>query len=164
MQSKNVRAEKWYVLYTSPRAEKQVEMRIKELDIEVFLPLHKSPRRWSDRIKIVEIPLYSSYIFVHTSHEKLYQLLKIPGVARIVFFCGLPAVVSPKEINAIRSFLVQTEGLSYTFEIDDEIRIALGPLKDLCGRIKKIGKKYIVLSVEQIGMTVVAGLDQVVKK
>ncbi len=163
MQSYKIESQKWYVLYTSPRAEKQVEIRIKETGTEVFLPLHKSPRRWSDRIKIVEVPLYSSYIFVHTSLENLYQLIRIPGVARIVYFCGEPAVVYPKEINAIRRFLEQTEGLDYTFEINDEIKIALGPFKDMCGKVKKIGKKYIILTIDQIGITVVARTDQVVK-
>ncbi|MDO9153091.1 MAG: UpxY family transcription antiterminator [Paludibacter sp.] len=153
----------WYVLYTSPRAEKKAEMRIRELDVEVYLPLHKSPRKWSDRIKFVDVPLYSSYIFVHTTHENLYQLLKINGIARIVFFCGVPAVVSPKEINAIHEFIDKTEGLNYTYEINDELKIAFGPLKDMCGKVKKIEKKYIVLIIEQIGVTVVANIDQVIK-
>lgn len=163
MQSNYSKNEKWYVLYTAPRAEKQVEMRLRDLNLDVFLPLHKSPRKWSDRIKIVEIPLFSSYVFVHTQHEKLYQLLSVPGVVRIIFFSGVPAVITTKEINAIRKFVEQTQGLKYTFEVNDEIKIALGPMKDVCGRVIKVGKKHIVLTVEQIGITVVAAIDQVIK-
>ena len=52
----------WNVLYTAPRAEKQVKERIAALGVECFLPLHRTPRVWSDRVKIVEVPLFSSYI------------------------------------------------------------------------------------------------------
>lgn len=55
---------KWYVLYTAPRAEKQVENRIRGMGVICWLPLRKSPRAWSDRVKIVEMPLFPSYIFV----------------------------------------------------------------------------------------------------
>ena len=47
----------WYVLYTAPRAEKQVKQRLDAQGIKSWLPLHKTPRVWSDRVKIVEIPL-----------------------------------------------------------------------------------------------------------
>ena len=45
----------WNVLYTAPRAEKQVKERIAALGVECFLPLHRTPRVWSDRVKIVEV-------------------------------------------------------------------------------------------------------------
>ena len=53
----------WYVLYTAPRAEKQVRDRINALGVECWLPLHRAPRVWSDRVKIVELPLFNSYLF-----------------------------------------------------------------------------------------------------
>jgi len=59
----------WYLLYTASRAEKQVEQRIKLEGVEVFLPMHLTPRKWSDRVKMVEVPLFSSYIFVRTIDE-----------------------------------------------------------------------------------------------
>lgn len=55
----------WYVLYTFPRAEKQVKERLEREGIDCWLPLHRSPRVWSDRVKLVDVPLFNSYIFVH---------------------------------------------------------------------------------------------------
>lgn len=75
----------WYVLYTAPRAEKQVKERIDLLGVECWLPLHRTPRVWSDRVKIVEIPLFSSYVFVRCTDAVLRDLLKVYGVIRIVF-------------------------------------------------------------------------------
>ena len=71
----------WYVLYTSARAEKQVEQRLKLAGIETYLPLHRSRRKWSDRVKVVEVPLFNSYVFVRCEEHKLRELLLIYGVS-----------------------------------------------------------------------------------
>ena len=76
--------------------------------IEVFLPMHMTPRRWSDRIKMVEVPLFNSYIFVRTIDEVLRSLVKIKGVARIVYYNGAPAVVRNNEIENIKIFLAKS--------------------------------------------------------
>ena len=55
---------KWYAIYTNPRAEKLVHLRLEETGVEAFLPLQKTYRQWSDRKKLVEKPLLSSYVFV----------------------------------------------------------------------------------------------------
>ena len=97
----------WYVLYTAPRAEKQVRDRIDALGIECWLPLHRTPRVWSDRVKIVELPLFNSYLFVRCTDPELRNLIRVYGVARIVYYNGKPAVVRQKEIDAIQEFLDQ---------------------------------------------------------
>ena len=83
----------WYVLYTAPRAEKQVRDRIDALGVECWLPLHRAPRVWSDRVKIVELPLFNSYLFVRCTDPELRNLTRVYGVARIVYYNGKPAVV-----------------------------------------------------------------------
>ena len=155
---------KWYVLYTTPRAEKQVEQRLIEAGIETFLPVHVSPRKWSDRVKYVEMPLFSSYIFVHTTDSVLRNLLRINGVVRIVFHSGAPAVIRDSEIVAIRSFLLKAREKELIYEIGDELIIACGPMKDISGKIKKINKTHLLLHLEQLGCTVSVAINQVVRK
>jgi len=65
----NILEEKWYALYTRPRAEKLVFQRLIEEGIETFLPLQKTYRMWSDRKKLIEKPLLSSYVFVMTNKK-----------------------------------------------------------------------------------------------
>ena len=154
----------WYVLYTSSRAEKQVEQRLKAEGVETYLPLHLSPRRWSDRVKMVEVPFISSYIFVRTTDEKLRTLTRVTGVSRIVYYVGQPAVVKPDEIEAIREFLESAKGKECEFIENEEVMIASGPMKDVKGKVKKKTKDYIILYLEQIGITVKVRLDQVLKK
>ena len=154
----------WYVLYTSPRAEKQVEKRLSLLGVETFLPLHLVLRRWSDRIKLVEVPLFPSYIFVHTNDHKVHECLCVQGITRIVYHNGIPAVISKREIVAIQSFLEQARNKELNYSINEEVLVACGVLKDISGKIKRIGKKYLVLHLEQIGTTISIAMDQIKKK
>jgi transcription antitermination factor NusG len=154
----------WYVLYTAARSEKQVEHRLLSMGIETFLPLHYSKRKWSDRYKVVEIPLFSSYIFVNTSNLILRTLTSLTGVSRIVYYLGQPAKVRQTEITAIKKFLIEAKEGELIYSIDEEVLIGCGPLKDISGKIKKISKKYIVLYIEQLGTTVYVKMDQVLKQ
>lgn len=154
----------WYVLYTSSRAEKQVEKYLKADGIEVYLPLHLTPRRWSDRVKMVEVPLFSSYIFVKTTDEVLHKLLKVSGISRIVFYNGQPATVREKEIQDIKDFLENASGKECEFVLNDEVQIASGPMKDVKGTVKKATKEHLILYLGQIGVTVQVKLNQTIKK
>jgi transcription antitermination factor NusG len=150
----------WYVLYTSPRAEKQVRERIAAQEIEVWLPLHQAPRVWSDRVKIVEVPLFNSYIFVRCREYQLRDLLKVYGVSRIVFYDGKPAVIRQREIDAIKDFLEQA--VNHTIEIGDEVRILAGSMKNISGKVRKKKKKYLFIYLEQMGVTAQVDLTEVV--
>ena len=153
----------WYALYTAPRAEKQVERRLILTEIETFLPLHLAQRQWSDRIKLVEVPLYPSYIFVHTNDHKVRECLGVPGVVRVVYYNGAPAIISEREIAAIQSFLEQARTKELSYSVNEEVLIACGSLKGISGKVKRIGKKWLLLHLEQIGFTVSVAIDQVKK-
>jgi len=153
----------WYVLYTSSRAEKQVEKNLIADGIEVFLPLHLSPRKWSDRIKMVEVPLFSSYIFVKTDDNTLRNLLKVTGISRIIFFNEQPAIIKDKEIKSIKEFLLKAKGYECEFIENDEVSITLGPLKGIKGLVKKKSREYLYLFIEQIGINVKVKLNQVLR-
>ena len=154
----------WFVLYTTPRSEKQVEQRLLDANIETFLPIHISPRKWADRVKMVEVPLFSSYIFVKTTDSVLRNLLRINGVVRIVFHAGAPAIIRDSELNAIRTFLLKAKEKELIHEIGDDLLIACGPLKDISGKIKKINKTHLYLFIEQLGCQVCVNINQVVKQ
>jgi len=153
----------WYALYTRPRAEKQVEKRLVQTGIETFLPLHLTQRCWSDRIKLVEMPLYPSYVFVHTTDHEVRDCLTMQGVAKIVYYNGAPAIIAEREITTVQKFIELTQLKELSYSIDEDVLIACGSLKDISGKIKRIGKKYLLLHLEQIGMTVSVATDQVKK-
>ena len=149
----------WYVLYTTPRAEKRVKEKLDMSGTESYLPLHRCPRVWSDRVKIVDIPLFNSYIFVKCKVYELFALLHINGVVRIVFYNGLPAIVRQAEIDAIKQFIDQAK--EKTLCTGDEVQILTGSMKKRNGTIIKIKKKYILLHIEQLAATVCINIESV---
>ena len=151
----------WYVLYTAPRAEKQVRDRINALGVECWLPLHRAPRVWSDRVKIVELPLFNSYLFVRCTDPELRNLTRVYGVARIVYYNGKPAVVRQKEIDAIQDFLDQAS--EHALCPGEEVEILCGAMKHVSGKVKKIKENHLVLYLEQLGATVCVKLDDVAR-
>lgn len=152
---------RWHVLYTSPRAEKQVKERLDRMEVENWLPLHRCPRVWSDRVKMVDVPLFTSYIFVNCNEFKLRELPKVYGVSRIVYYNGKPAVVREQELEAIKKFLSEASELPLC--PGDEVEIVCGAFKSVSGKVKKIKKSYLVLFLEQLGATVCVKLDAVVR-
>lgn len=151
----------WNVLYTAPRAEKQVKERLDALGVESFLPLHRTPRVWSDRVKIVEIPLFNSYIFVRCTDDVLHDLLHVYGVSRIVFYNKKPAIVRQKEIDAIQEFL--DKAAEHALCPGEEVEILTGAMKHVSGKVKKIKKNHLLLYLEQLGATVCVKLNDVAR-
>jgi len=149
----------WYILYTFPRAEKIVKKRLDAEDVECYLPLHKSPRVWSDRVKIVDIPLFRSYIFVRCDTTVLFNLLKIPGIIRIVLYNNRPATVRQKEIDAIKEFLELAK--NKVLCTGDDVEILTGSMKNISGKIVKIKKKCIYLHIRELAATVCVDIQNV---
>ena len=129
--------------------------------LECFLPLHRTPRVWSDRVKIVEVPLFSSYIFVRCPDTVLRDLLQVYGVIRIVFYNGKPAIVRQKEIDAIEDFLGQAA--EHELCAGEEVEILTGAMKHVSGKVKKIKKNHLLLYLEQLGATVCVKMDDVAR-
>jgi len=142
----------WFVLYTSPRAEKKVHERISVKGYNSWLPLHRTPRAWSDRVKLVDVPLFNSYVFVQCTELDLRDLLKIYGVVRIVYYDGKPAVIRQNEIDTIKDFLEAAANNELC--PGEEVEILCGTMKYVSGKIKKIKKDYLVLYIEQLGATI----------
>ncbi|MFQ5710087.1 MAG: transcription termination/antitermination NusG family protein, partial [bacterium] len=83
----------WYALYTRPRFEKKVDLLLQEKGLESYLPLHTVLRRWSDRWKKVEEPLFSCYVFVRILLSQRIHAVQTDGVVRIVSFTGTPSPI-----------------------------------------------------------------------
>src|ERR1700741_705968 len=83
----------WYAADTSPHHEKWVAGQMSESRIECFLPLYKSVRRWNDRRKELDLPLFPGYVFVRIALRDRLQVLRLPGVVQFVVFQGKPAAL-----------------------------------------------------------------------
>ena len=95
----------WYVLYTKPRNEKKVAQRLSEAGFTVYCPLQKVRRQWSDRTKVVEEPLFKSYLFIQIADSRRDEVFSFPGTVRYLFWLRRPAQVRQAEIKTIQKWL-----------------------------------------------------------
>ena len=95
----------WYVLCTKARSEKKVTHRLTKAGFKVYCPLRKYSRQWTDRIKVVEEPLFKSFIFIQIEDHRRDEVLAFPGTVRYLFWMHRPAQVRQVEINTIQKWL-----------------------------------------------------------
>ncbi len=158
MASKN-----WLVFYTKSRQEKKVNDLLHRRGFEVFLPMQKVMRQWSDRKKKVEVPLFNSYIFVRETEDKIPSILQTPGVAWNIRHNNKPAILQARELETIKRFLesgllLESQQLE-NLQAGDPVEVIDGPLKGMVGYLIKThaGDKFTV-ALESIGQSLLVRL------
>ncbi|MFB6340665.1 UpxY family transcription antiterminator [Saccharicrinis sp. FJH62] len=151
----------WYAIYTRSRAEKKAFEYLNEDGIEAYLPLKKTLRQWSDRKKMVEMPLVPSYIFVYVSEKEYYKALNTPYTIRYVTFNGKAAPIPEREINLLKLMLRELPNdvnlIVTDIEKGDMVEITAGPLKGAKGEVVyKKGKQHFQVRLEPLGYAVQA--------
>jgi len=148
----------WYAIYTASRNEKKVFDRLEKEGISAFLPLIKKQRQWSDRKKWVEMPLFSSYLFVKITPAEYQKVLRVPGVVKYISFESKAVSIPEKQIETIKAMLLsgyELESTNEKFESGDKIRISAGPLIGLEGVfINYRGTRKVMIRIEQIGQSI----------
>ena len=119
---------------------------------EVFLPTYRSWRRWSDRRKLLDLPLFPSYVFVRLREADRYRAVQAPGFLWFVTQEGQPAIVDHQELQAIR--LALNSGLQYdplpTLHLGDEVEIIEGSMRGTRGRLIRKEQNAVALVVNAI--------------
>jgi transcriptional antiterminator RfaH len=150
---------KWYAIYTNPRAEKQVHTRLLEEEVESFLPLQKTYRQWSDRKKLVEKPLLSSYVFVKVIPKEFPKVYKTNGVVKFVSFEGKPVAIPQKQIDNLKLLInsdAEIEVTSEKFVKGDNVEVVAGSLIGLTGELINIGKqKRVIIRIDKLEQNIV---------
>jgi transcription antitermination factor NusG len=148
----------WYALYTRPRHEKQLFDELTNRGIEAFLPTYKIRRRWSDRYKVVEEPLFKNYLFVRIKFDRYHETLRPYGAVSFVMIDGLPAEIPDNEVEAIRRLV--SSDLPYNpypyLKVGRRVRVTSGPLEGCEGVLtRKKGLTRLVLSVHMLQQSVI---------
>jgi len=147
----------WHVIYTKSRYEKAVADKLNLLGIEVYCPLLKRKKLWSDRWKWVEEPLFRSYCFVSLEEKDKDLVFSVPGVVRYVYHCGQPATIREKEMNLLKKWLNEYDHDSLeagNLNVNDRIRIRSGALLDKEAKVLVSKGNYALLLLEDLGLQV----------
>ena len=145
---------KWYVMYTTSRAEKKVAERLMEAGVQVFLPMVEVLRQWSDRKKKVQKALFNGYVFVKTDRNNLWNCLQTPGAVKFVNFSGVPATIRDEDVETIQRLVatgvsIETDGSEIS--PGEKVKVIGGSLEDMVGEcIEKGNKDYFLIRIPGI--------------
>src|SRR5712691_11232380 len=154
--------ERWYAAYTCANHEKRVAQQLVERQVEHFLPLYRSVRRWSDRRVQIDLPLFPGYVFVRLALRDRLRVLQIPSVVRLVGFNGLPTALPDEEMEILRSGLAERLRVEpHPFlTVGRRVRITAGPFDGLQGVLKqKKSNLRVVVSLSLIHRSIAVDLD-----
>jgi len=160
--SKMNAAKNWFAVFTVPRHEKRVETHFHLREIESFLPLYRQQRQWKDGSKgMLQLPLFSNYIFVRIGREGRVPVLKVPGVISIVG-CGIqPLPVSDSYIHSLREGLRQGKIEPHPYlTMGAKVRIRSGVMAGMEGvLLRKKNNFRVVLTLEMIMRSVTVEVE-----
>ncbi len=152
----------WFALQTRSRYEHFVAAMLRGKGYELFLPVYTCQRRWSDRIKELELPLFPGYLFCRFNPLDRFPILVTPGVIQVVGIGKSPVPVDDAEIVALQT-AVQS-GLPRQpwpfLQIGKRVRVEYGPLCGLEGILVDFkGRHRLVLSATLLQRSVAVEVD-----
>jgi transcription antitermination factor NusG len=153
----------WYAVYTKPRWEKKVHGLMLEKGLDAYCPLNKVRKKWSDRMKWVEEPLFKSYVFVKVTAEEHTKVRMVNGVVNFVYWLGKPAIVKDKEIEIIRKFLndyTEVQAIPLDLQADTKVTIRQGAFMDKDATVVKVLNNKVQVIIESIGYSLMAIIDK----
>lgn len=153
---------RWYAVFTMARHEKQIAWHLGQREIESFLPLYKTKRRWKNRCTVaLELPLFPNYVFVRIDLQERLRVLKIPSVVSIVSVGREPLPVEDHYITGLRAGLLTHEIEPHPgLDVGDWVRITNGAMADMVGVLDRQKNAFrVVLSLEMIGRSVAVEVD-----
>lgn len=161
--SKNSYLLQWYVLYTKPRWEKKVAAQLNKKGFEVYCPMNIVRRKWTDRYKVIEDPLFKSYVFIHFDINEQTRVRLTDGVLNFVYWQGAPAVVKEDEIILIKRFLNDfTDVQATSIELNEghKVRVKAGLMINHEGLVVDVKNNSVSVVLETLGYQLTATFDK----
>jgi transcription antitermination factor NusG len=153
----------WYAIRVKSRQERAVAASLAGKGYEEFLPLYRAERRWADRVKNLDLPLFDGYVFARFDFERRLPVLKIPGVVQIAGVGNQPAAVAEEEMAAIQA--VARSGFPAApwpfLEAGRSVRVERGPLEGVEGVLVSVrNRDRIVVSVSLLQRAISVEVDR----
>ncbi|MBL7932043.1 MAG: UpxY family transcription antiterminator [Bacteroidia bacterium] len=150
----------WKAIYVNSRAEKKISEVLQEKHIEAYVPLVKTMRQWSDRKKMVELPLMNGYVFVRIAANEQDKVMQTKGVVNFVRSEGKIAIVRDLEIERLKQLVelgyqLDAEAINRTYKEGDKVKITSGALKGIEGYVVETKEnRQIEVLLESIGQCI----------
>jgi len=148
----------WFAARTRANQELSLRNSLKNLEITHYLPTHIVTRRISDRVKRVEVPVINNLIFIRTTKQNAYSLIKEEGlkISYIRSLDGNGLLVVPDKQMADFMFVMDLSPESLNqcvlnFVPGDRVKVIKGTLAGIEGELVRIdGKTHVLLRIPQV--------------
>jgi len=155
----------WYAVYTHSRAEKRVLQRIEDEGLEAFLPMQKCIRKWSDRKKLIDKPIISSYVFVKVKKRDFSKVLKTMGVVKFIMFEGQPVTIPEEQILNLKILSDSDAEVFVSNDVflkGDMVEVLYGSLVGLRGELVRVGnRRTVVMRVINSGLNLTVDIHKI---
>lgn len=153
----------WFALRVKPNHEKSAVLALQAKNLEGFVPLYKSKRSWSDRVKLLELPFFPCYVFCRFEWHARLPVVTTPSVKYIVGSARIPMSIPDPEIEAIQA--IERSGLPIQpcpfLAVGQRVRISGGPFWGLEGFLKTIKNDHrLVVSVALLQRSVAVEVNR----
>ena len=153
----------WFAVHVRSRHEKKVADDLRQRGVENFLPVVRQVRRWSDRKKVVEFPLFSCYVFVRIPPEPKWRISVLTSTGVLGFIGpGQGTAIPSEQIESIRRLVlndVHVTPESY-IKVGQRVRIRGGALDGVEGVLAGCGKdQKLIVSVDTIQRSISVSLQ-----
>ncbi len=152
----------WFALRVRSQRETAVASHLRAKGYEVFLPVSAFQKRWSDRIKKTDRPLFPGYLFCKFDLDNRLPVLKTPWLLQIVGLGRTPIPVDDEEVDAIRSLVMSGSAIELWpyAEVGQKVRIKSGTLRGVGGVLTEFkGNHKLVVSVTLLRRSVAVEID-----
>jgi len=153
----------WYAIRVKSRCEKMVSDQLQQKGYEQFLPMYWSRRLWSDRVKVLQLPLFGGYLFCRFDVEARLPILQTPGIVHIVCKGRIPVPVDPVQIENIRVAVNSGQNLQPwpRLELGKKVRVELGPLRGVEGTLLRYkSSTQLILGVDLMQRAIAVEVEE----
>lgn len=153
---------RWFVAHTKPQFERKVHEQLgKWYGIESWCPVVKTKRQWSDRVKVLEVPLFRSYVFVRVTEKERIEALSLDGVIKYVAYLGKAAVIKDQDMAELQEFIEKYKEIHVQpIAPGKSVVISKGVFEGQEGIVQKvINDKKVVLDMPQLGCRLEASIE-----
>lgn len=158
----NLDSRQWFAVRVKSQKERSIATSIESRGFEEFLPVYQCRRRWSDRMKSMDLPLFPGYVFCRVDPPLRLPILTVPGVLHFVGIGRVPVAIEDAEMAAIQRAVrsgLRVEPSAY-LDVGQRVRLEEGPLAGLEGILIEIRKHYrVVVSLSLLKRSVAVEIE-----
>lgn len=154
----------WFAVRVRSNFERVTAQALDCRGVRCFLPTYKARRQWSDRVKVMDLPLFSGYLFCHLPERRFLPVVETPGVVQVVGNGRCPVAVDAQEMEALHR-IADSGGETVPWPYlaaGQRVRLRAGALRGVEGILASTeGRDRVVMNIELLQRSVAVCVERI---